>query len=137
MEGDVQRSLSKSELRKFAWVMTGALTVFAAFALYRGKPTTTTGFATIAGLFLLCGLVAPTALAPVHRTWMAFAHVLSWINTRLILGLFFFLILSPISMMMRLARRDLLQRRFDRDGPSYWRQRGAMKSAKDSYEHLY
>jgi hypothetical protein len=136
MEAGVQ-ILTKAELRKFAWVMTGALGAFAAFATYRGSATAATVLATIAGLFLLSGLAVPTALAPVHRLWMAFAHVLGRVNTRVILGLFFFLILSPVSLVMKLARRDLLLRRFHRGHATYWQKRGAMKAAKDSYEHLY
>jgi hypothetical protein len=137
MEAVGQPPLTKAELRKFAWVMAGALGAFALFALSRANATASGVLATITGLFLLFGLVAPAALAPVHRGWMAFAHVLGWVNTRVILGLFFFCILSPVSIVMKLTRRDLLLRRFHRGHATYWRQRDAMKAAKDSYEHLY
>jgi len=137
MEAVMTPPMTKTELRKFAWVMTGALAVFGVFGLYRGGQTVPLSLLGVAALFLLCGSVAPTVLGPVHKLWMKFAHILGWINTRLILGLFFYLILTPVSTVMKIARRDILKRRFDRTSPSYWQSHGPMKEAKKSYEHLY
>jgi hypothetical protein len=132
-----KNAASKTELRKFAWVMAGAALVFAGLFYWRGAQTAPLVLGAIAGLFLLFGLAAPLALGPVYKAWMRFALILAWINTRIILGLFFYLVLTPVSLVMRVIQRDILRRRFDRTGASYWHQRGAMKPAKESYEHLY
>ncbi len=137
MEAAMMPAMTKTELRNFAWVMTGAFAVFGLFGLYRGGETIPLGLLGIATLFLLSGLIAPTLLGPVHKLWMRFAHILGWINTRVILGLFFYLILTPVSTVMKIGRRDILKRRFDRTNPSYWHPHGPMKDAKKSYEHLY
>jgi len=128
---------AKTELRKFAWVMTCAFSVFGFIGLYRGGQAEPLSLFGVATVFLLCGLVAPAVLGPVHKLWAQLAYVLGWINTRVILGLFFYVLLTPVSTVMRLARRDILRRRFNRTAQSYWQSRGAMKSAKSSYEHLY
>jgi hypothetical protein len=65
----------------------------------------------IAAPLVLLALVAPRGLAPVYRGWMAFGAVLGWINTRLILGLVFYLLLLPIGLVMRLLGHDPLRRR--------------------------
>jgi hypothetical protein len=64
-------------------------------------------------------LVHPASLIHVHRPWMKMAEVLGWINTRIILGLLFFLVILPIGTIMRLLGNDPMARRFDRKMNSY------------------
>ncbi len=71
--------------------------------------------APIVGLALLL----PRALHPLYRFWMAFGAVAGWINTRLILGLLFFLMVLPIGLLMRLLRGDPLRRRLQPEVESY------------------
>lgn len=61
------------------------------------------------------GLIAPTLLAPVYKAWMKFGHVMGAINTRIILGVFFYLIVTPIGLAMRLFRWDPMRRRLGED----------------------
>lgn len=65
----------------------------------------------LAGVLGGLGLVAPMLLAPVYTVWMKFGQVMGAINTRIILGLFFYLIVTPIGLAMRLFRWDPLRRR--------------------------
>ncbi|MEP7340314.1 MAG: SxtJ family membrane protein [Acidobacteriota bacterium] len=129
--------VSRAENRKFAWTMAGALSVFGAVTLYRGGQRLPLSLFIVAGLFLSSGLVWPAVLTPVYKAWMKFALVLGWINTRIFLGLFFYLVITPVSLVMKLVKRDALKRKLDRSCSSYWQSRKAMKPAKESYEHLY
>lgn len=52
---------------------------------------------------------------------MRFASVLGWITTRLILGLFFFLVLTPVGLLMRLLGKDVLGEKLDPTTDSYWK----------------
>jgi len=62
------------------------------------------------GLMLMAlGLVFPGSLAHVYRAWMAVGHVLGWINTRIILGIFFYAILTPFGLVMRLLGKDFMR----------------------------
>ncbi len=70
-----------------------------------------------AGAWLVAALVYPKGLAPLYKAWMAFGHVLGWINTRAILGLVFFVIVMPIGLVMRLFGKDPLRLR---RSASYW-----------------
>lgn len=58
----------------------------------------------------------------VYKGWMAFARALAFINTRIILTLFFVLIIGPIALVLRLAGKDFLQRTID-SSPSFWKDR--------------
>jgi saxitoxin biosynthesis operon SxtJ-like protein len=128
---------TKTELRRYAWVMAVALSVFGGVASLRGNRVLPVYFFSVAGIFLFFGLAWPAALRPVYIAWMRLAQVLAWVNTRLILGLFYYAVITPVSLVMRLAGRDALRRKSNRTATSYWHLRKAGRSAKERYEHLY
>ncbi len=63
-------------------------------------------------------LLIPETLGPVYRVWMKFGALLGAINSRIILAIFFFLVIFPAGLLRRLFGGDPLRRRFD-SGPSY------------------
>ena len=65
------------------------------------------------------GLLWPRALAPLNRAWLALGHVLGWINSKIILGFIFFVIVTPTALAMKALGHDLLSRRLRHSG-SYW-----------------
>ena len=74
----------------------------------------------IAGsLFVVWALVAPLTLAPVFHVSMAFAGVMGWINTRIILTLVFYLVFFPLGLFMRLWGWDPLRRALKKEAASY------------------
>jgi hypothetical protein len=109
---------TRKQLAAFGATMAGALAVLAALRVWRSGFDGLAVAALVAGaLFVLAGLLAPRPLAPVFRGWMRLAEVLGWINTRILLTVIFYLVVTPIGLVMRLARRsplDLRQRE------SYW-----------------
>ena len=64
-------------------------------------------------------LVYPRALGPVHRAWMAVGHILGWINTRIILGLAFYLVFTPVGFALRWLGKDPMRRRPDAGATTY------------------
>jgi hypothetical protein len=62
---------------------------------------------------MLAGGIMPTALVPAYRAWMWLADVLGWINTRVILGVVFYAVFTPVGFVMRLLRHDPLRRRYE------------------------
>lgn len=55
-----------------------------------------------------------------YRGWMKFAYALGWVNTRILLTLFFFLIITPVAVAMRLLGKDILSQRLDPGAETYW-----------------
>lgn len=74
----------------------------------------------LAAFFAVPALVWPRFLGPVERVWMAFANLLSAVMTRVILTLTFFIVITPMGLIMRLFGKDLLGLRPDRTAASYW-----------------
>ena len=67
----------------------------------------------IAGSLAFLSLFIPQSLAPIYQGWMKVAQVLAWVNNRLILGLIFFIIVTPMALIMKIIKRDPLTRQFE------------------------
>ena len=120
-----QAPASRRALRQFGFLVGGGFAVLGLlpWVLRRGEPRPILlGLAAVLGL---AALAWPEGLRWPHRGWMAVGHVLGWINTRILLGAVFFLVVTPIGWVARLFGRDPMRRRFDRDAPSYRQDREA------------
>ncbi|MGB1108818.1 MAG: SxtJ family membrane protein [Gammaproteobacteria bacterium] len=111
---------TKKDLRSFGMILGGGVIVifglFFPWVLDRPIPYWPFIFAAIV---VPIGLIAPMALKPVYKVWMKIGLVLGWINTRIILGVFFYLIMFPIGFAMRLFGWDAMARKLDDSADSY------------------
>ena len=57
-----------------------------------------------------------------YRWWMAFAHALGYVNTKVLLTVFYVLVLGPVWLICTIVRIDFLDRRWRR-GTTYWRKK--------------
>jgi hypothetical protein len=73
----------------------------------------------IFGVLAVMGLAVPMALGPVYRTWMKFGLLMSKVMTPLIMGIVFFLTVTPMALLMRLLGKDYMARKLDRSAASY------------------
>ncbi len=73
----------------------------------------------VGGAFLLVGLVAPRALRSLYQAWMVFGGIMGFINTRIILGLVFFVIITPVSFIRKLLGKDSLGLKYMKDAETY------------------
>lgn len=106
-------------LRKFG-VITGLLFVllFAGIPWVRAHSTPVWPWV-VAALLWGPALVVPMALRPICSGWMRLGSVLGFINTRVILGLFFLVILLPVAVVVKVLGKDALKRGFDANARSY------------------
>ena len=107
------------QLRSFGLIVGG---IFALIGLWRGVfgggPVRL--WALVAAILLILpALIYPRILLPLQRVWMVIGHALGWINTRIILGIVFYLLIAPIGMIMRLFGRDTMRRRFQPEVETY------------------
>lgn len=112
--------LDKQGLRKFGLttgIIFAALFGFILPWIWRADPHQ---WPVIAGA-ILCSLalIAPRSLAPFYQLWMRLALILGWINSRLILGIIFILVVTPMALVMRLLGKDPMQRQLNKDQTTY------------------
>ena len=73
----------------------------------------------VLGVLGAWALVAPNSLRPVYVVWMRLGLLLNKIMTPIVMAAIFFLIFAPIALVMRIAKRDPMRRKFDRNVVSY------------------
>ena len=57
---------------------------------------------------------------PIYLGWMYAVFPIGWVISHTVLALTYYLVLTPIGLLMRGLGRDPMERRFDRDGETYW-----------------
>lgn len=77
------------------------------------------------------------ALLPGYGMWMKAAHLIGGVVTALILGAVFFCVFAPIGILLRLLRKDHLQRRLDPGAATYWCRRPAPARDQQSYTRQF
>jgi hypothetical protein len=123
--------------REFGLVVGGVFVLLGGWWLYRGKFTTAADVMLPLGvLLMLFGLIWPRALALPNRAWMLLAEGLSYVTTRIILGLVFFLVITPIGLVKRLSGWDPLGRRSARSS-SYWKPYSERQRDPRHYEKMF
>ena len=132
MSGVIEK-LDKQGLRNFGMV-TGAIVV----ALFGLLLPWLIGFNWplwpwyLAGTLWVLAIFVPVALDPIYHVWMRFGLILGWINTRIILGLVFYLIFTPVAFILKLLGKDPMHRKFSNVDKSY----RVKSNSHDSREHM-
>ncbi|WP_440680412.1 SxtJ family membrane protein [Candidatus Pelagibacter sp. HIMB1623] len=78
-------------------------------------------------IFLILGIINSKLLTPLNKLWFKFGIFLGKIVSPLIMGVIFFIIVTPIAIIMRVLRKDLLGLKFDNSN-SYWIKKNETKS---------
>jgi Saxitoxin biosynthesis operon protein SxtJ len=112
---------SSGQLRSFGLIVATGFAIIGVWpAIFRGLPVRMWALVLTATL-LIPALLRPSVLRPFFRGWMLVGHCLGWVNTRIILSLFFFLVFTPIAFVMRLMGRDSMAREATPNAESYRR----------------
>lgn len=129
---------TSKEIRIWALVMAAILTAVGAIQfIVWGHLRTANTFWILAVVFLSLGLIYPMLLKPIYWGWLKFAAALAWVNTRLILGVIFYLVFTPVGLILRLMRKDLIKQRWDANANSYWIKRPDEQFDPSRYEKQY
>lgn len=128
--------LSKSSLRKFGLTMSFCLFAIGLFLFFRHNAAYKAYWFFGLIFFGLAQILTPL-LKPIYEIWMTLAFYLGWINTRVILILVYYVIVTPIGLIAKLFRKDFLNPKLDKNAQSYWQKREAKRYDKESYERIF
>ena len=78
-------------------------------------------------IFLILGLLNSKILNPLNKLWFKFGIILGKIISPLIMGIIFFLVVTPTGLIMRLLRKDILNLKYNKD-KSYWIKKNEKKN---------
>ena len=73
----------------------------------------------IASIFLVLGITNSKILTPVKKSWIKLGEILGKIIAPIVMGFIYFIIITPIGLLMRLVGKDVLNLKFNKND-SYW-----------------
>jgi Saxitoxin biosynthesis operon protein SxtJ len=128
---------ASAELRRFGLTVGGMFVLLGTLSRWRGHVWPPAVLIPLGVALIVPGLVAPGILGPVQRAWMGGARVIGEVNSRIILGIMYFLVFAPVGFVIRAFVRDPLDRKLDDGKPSNWipRPRTAVEPAR--YEQQF
>ena len=78
-------------------------------------------------LFLILGIINSKNLTPLNKAWFKFGIFLGKIISPIVMGVIFFLVVTPIAFLMRILKKDLLNLKYNKNS-SYWIEKTDPKS---------
>lgn len=131
----IPTGLEAREGRRFGLTVGTAFLVLGGIALWRGRVLPTQILWGLGGLLILGAALLPAKLKPVERAWMAMALQISRVMTPIVMGIVYFLVLTPIALLMRSTKGNPLVHRTDAIG--YWFTKGEGQDAKSDMRRQF
>ncbi len=132
----IEAKREAKELRKFALTLFFALGVLGAILVSRKNDI---GFVLwgIGSAAALMAWVQPRSLKPVYTYWMKLAVVLGFISSHVILGLLYYLVVTPIGLVKRMLGKNQLPLQPDPRLGSYWIRKEKRPYDRQRYEKMF
>lgn len=131
--------LHKLELpsnKKFGLFFSAIFLCISIYMYTQTKYTLCVFFVCLFCLFSLCSLTKPKLLEPLNFWWMMLGLLLSKIANPLLLGVIFFVIITPTAIVAKLFGRDELQIK-SRMQDSFWKKRNFQKTSNTNFENQF
>ena len=126
----------KKDIRSFGVTFAIIFLMIAGFLYYQEKDSFQL-FIYLAGSFSGLGFILPILLKPFYMVWMIFATILGWFMTKMILSLFFYIIITPIGLLLKILGKDLLHLKEQENKKSYWNIRNSEDEKNQNYEKQF
>ena len=129
-------SVTDKQARNTALIVSGVLLLIAAWNYHRGRMTVVVILGSAGFALLLIGLLVPALARRFHVAWMQLAGILGYVNSRILLFLLFYLVITPYGLISRLVGRDPLNRR-GAPKTSYWVPRKTSRQRREQFERSF
>ena len=94
--------------KKFGLFFTSVFLIISFIGYYYYSYNISISFFVLSIIFLVISLIKPKILLPLNKLWMFFGYILNLIISPLVLGLIFFIILTPLALVLKFLKRDEL-----------------------------
>ena len=122
-----ESKIKTSSNRNFGLVFFFVFLIVSLWPLLNGEPFRIWSIV-IAIIFLILGLMNSNLLTPLNILWFKFGLFLGSIVSPIVMGIVFFLVITPTGFVMKIMGKDLLNKKKDNDKKSYWINRSKTKS---------
>jgi hypothetical protein len=125
------------QARRFAVILAGLLLVPAAVAAFRSGPARAVAWLATSAAVVLLAFLLPTPWLRLFRLWMTLAEALSWVMTRVLLGAFFYAVLTPFALLSRPFREDPLDLAWKDGKTTCWVDREKRDTTMESSKKMF
>ena len=122
---------TRKELLLFAFIWSAIFIIVALYPISSGGDIRVWAIS-ISILFPLMSFVPPLFI-PIYKIWVKFGEIVGRINSFIILSILFYFIITPTGIVMRLLGKDLLNKKIDKKGNSYWTKHHSDSTMKQQF----
>jgi hypothetical protein len=129
---------SNRELRQFAAIwLPAACGVLAAMAWFKlGWMWPSVGLVAVGCVLGVAGYLRPAIVRPVFVGWLYAAFPIGWTISHGILAALYYLVMTPLGLVLRMFVKDPMERNFDRQATSYWQPHVQRRNAADYFRQF-
>jgi Na+/proline symporter len=117
---EIKKNPSRRDLLLFAMMLPVFFGIVGTLAWRAQSPRAALALCLIGAALTLIALSSRSAGRLVYLGWMYASYPIAWTVSHLILAVIYFVIATPIALMLRLTGHDPMLRKFDRAAKSYW-----------------
>lgn len=133
----IKINTSKESLADFGKTLTIVLFLLSSLWEHKGSETVSSYLLYAAFFFSFFSLLFPRSLKYLYIYWIKFANMISLVITKIILFFIFYTFLTPYSLLVKLFKGDLLDKRLEPQKESYWITRKRVPINLDRYKRQY
>jgi len=123
--------------RTFGLLFIGVFAILGAYGLWRGWAIELIKtFFIISGVLIVITLLAPKLLTPFNKAWYQLGLLLGKVVSPIVLGVIFFIVITPVAIVTRLAGRDALKLR-KQNVDSHWIDRKPPGPEPESFKEQF
>lgn len=126
----------KSSDRSFGLVFASVFAIIAFWPLVHHGPVRWWSLG-LSAAFAVLVLAAPSLLGPLNRVWTRLGRILNTLMSPVFMGILFFLVFTPIALVMQLLGADPLGLRYDTKRASYWLDKNPPGPASDTMANQF
>ena len=115
----MEQAVTRKELRQFGLLVGTVFTVIGLWPfIFRDEPVRMWAIG-LGGPLIVLGAILPQVLGPIHKGWMWIGHILGWVNTRILLSIVFYGIVTPMGLVFRLLGKNSMRQTFAESSTTY------------------
>ena len=108
------------EVKKFGFILAAMFFIIGCIQMLKGHERVFTWLLVFSAASFIISITLAKLLIPFYLVFSKIAYAIGWFNTRLILCIIFYCIITPIGLIMKLFRKDPLEKAIEKKKDSYW-----------------
>jgi len=123
------------ELRKFGFNLGLGLNILGLIMFYRHREHFI-WFTLIGSIVFISALTSPRILGPLKRLLDRLIFIFGWLTSAISLLIAFYLIFTPMALLLKIFGKDLLHQKINKNAATYWIKKKKTPFSKESYERM-